>query len=195
MDQDSTKPAIAAVVAEERHWRDRGDWHRMAAAYLPECEIRLAWFQGTTAKFLEASRGGGRGGVTTHRLSPSIVRVHGERAVAETGVVVETRTEQGGVPVDLFSYCRYVNRLRRDDGAWRLASVDCICEKDTMHVVYPNDSVTLDKLALDTYRPSYRFVSYNLESHGLSARPDLPGDDRPDLRASVYEAAETWLIN
>ena len=194
MSQQLDKLAIAALIAEERHWRDRADWDRMAAAYQPGCKVRLVWFQGTAADFLQASRAGGRGGVTKHRLGPSIVDVSGDRAVAETSTVVETRTDQDGIAVELFVYCRYLNRLSRDDdGAWRLASVDCICEKDTMRAVYPDDTLKLDRELLDTYRPSYRFLSYNMYSQGMTPPPDLPGDDRPDLCESIYAAARRWL--
>lgn len=191
--QELDKCAVAAVVTEERHWRDRGRWDRMAAAYSPDCQIRLAWFEGTTAEFIEASRAGGRGAVTNHRLSPPIVQVAGDRAVAETSVVVESRTDQDGVEVDLFVYCRYVNRIVRDDGLWRLASVDCICEKDSMRAVDPDHTLKLDQTLLETFRPSYRHLSYSLSSHGIDPPADLPGDDRPDLREPIYAAAESWI--
>ena len=187
------KLAVASLVAEERHWRDRGEWERMAQAYHPDCVVRLAWFEGTGTDFVAASRAGGRAGTTKHRLAPSIVRVNGDRAAAETSVVVETRTEQDGVEVDLFAYCRYVNRVRRAGGRWRLASVDCVCEKDTMRPVHPGDRIDIDAARLARYRPTYKFVSYNLASHGITPRDDLPGDDRPDLCRIVYAEAEAWL--
>jgi len=194
MSQNMDKLAVAALIAEERHWRDRAQWDRMAAAYQAGCEVRLAWFTGTAADFLRASRAGGRGGVTKHRLGPSIVEVSGDRAVAETSTVVETRTDQDGIAVDLFVSCRYLNRLGRDDdGAWRLASIDCICEKDTVRAVDPGDMLKLDRELLDTYRPSYRFLSYNMHSHGMLPPADLPGDDRPDLCEDIYAAGRRWL--
>jgi hypothetical protein len=193
MKSDVDTFTAANLVAQERHWRDRGQWDLMASAYEPDCEIRLAWFVGTTDAFVKASRSGGRGGVTKHRLSPSIVDVNGDRAVAETSAVVETRTAQDGIEVDLFVHCRYVNRLRRRGGSWRLASVDCICEKDTLLAVHPDEPLKFDRSLLATYRSSYRFLSYNLQSHGISPPSDLPGDDRPELCEPIYSAAERWL--
>lgn len=187
------KTAVAQLVAEERHWRDTGRWDRMAAAYAPDCEIRLAWFRGTAPDFVRASRAGGRGGTTKHRLSPSVVEVHGNRAVAETSVVVETRTTQDGLEVDLFSRCRYLNRLTRDTDGWLLAGVDCICEKDSVEPVYPDDELTFDRDLLAGFRPSYRFVTYNLLRHGITASNDLPGDDRPDLTSHLYAVTDEWL--
>ncbi len=184
---------VAALIAAERHWRDRGAWDLMARAYCADSVVRLAWFEGSGAEFVAASRAGRRSGVTRHRLSPSVVTVDGDRALAETPVVVETRTEQDGIEVDLFAYCRYVHRVRRDEGAWRLASVDCVAEKDTMQPVVAGAALDLDPVRLAGYRPSYRFVSYHLATHGGHPPGDLPGDDRPDLCRALYAEAEAWL--
>lgn len=185
--------AVASLVHRERHWRDRGDWERMARAYAPDSYVRLGWFHGSGAEFVLASRASVRGGTTKHRLSPSIVEVHGDRALAETSTVVESRMTQDGVEVDLFAYCRYLTRARRDGGIWRLVGVDCIREKDTMCPVRPGAVLALDLARLATYRPSYRFGSYNLDSHGITPQPDLPGDDQPESVAPLYADAEKWL--
>ena len=185
--------AIASLIARERHWRDRGEWERMRESFHPRSRVRLSWFDGTGPDFVTASRTSTRPATTKHRLSPSVVDVAGGRAFAETSAVVETRTMQDGVEVDLFVYCRYINRLRRDADVWRLASVDTVREKDTMRPVDPGVILQLDPARLASYRPSYRFVSYNLESLGVAPQPDLPGDDRLDLLQPLYAAAENWL--
>lgn len=187
--------AVASLIVKERYWRDRGEWGRMALAYHEQSFVRLAWFDGTGPEFVEASRAGGRGGTTNHRLSPSVVTVRGDRAVAETSVVVETRTKQDGIEIDLFAYCRYLHRSVRETDSWRLTAVECICEKDRMQPVRPGDEMDLDPGRLATYRSSYQFVSYNLDSHGITPRADLPGDDRPDLRQAVYADAQAWLTS
>ncbi|MFC0040065.1 nuclear transport factor 2 family protein [Actinomadura rayongensis] len=184
---------VAALVAGERHWRDRGDWESMAQAYHGESWVRLAWFEGTGAEFVEASRSGGRGGTTRHRLSPSVVCVRGGRAVAETGVLVETRTAHSGIAVDLTVACRYLTLLRRDGGIWRISRVETICERDAIAPVMPGEVLEMDPQRLARYRPSYRFLSYSLSCNGIDPPPDLPGDDRPDLCAPLYQAAEDWL--
>lgn len=185
--------AVSALVTQERSWRDRGDWARMSEAYHTDSWIKLAWFEGTGAELVEASRNGGRSGSTRHRVSPSVVRVRGDRAVAETSVLVETRAEQDGIEVDLTVSCRYLTLLRRDGGAWRISRVETICERDTLNPVVPGDVLALDRERLASYRPTYRFLSYNIASRGIDPPQDLPGDDRPDLCAHLYRAADTWL--
>jgi SnoaL-like domain len=184
---------VARVVIEERHWRDRGDWDAMARAYHADSRVTLAWFDGSGAAFVEVSRNAPQPGYTTHRLSPPVVRVAGDRAVAETSAVVETRTTLLDVEVDLFVSCRYLSRLRRDGGGWRLASLETICEKDSVSPVDPARPPEFDPELLASFRRSYRFVSYRLHATGLPVNPLLPGDDKPSLVQPLYQRARSWL--
>lgn len=84
----------------------------MRSAYHPESIVRVAWFQGTGFEFVEASKG-------MHRLSPTIVRLNGDRSIAETDTVIETRTLYGDIEVDTTANCRLFSRVRRDDGDWQ----------------------------------------------------------------------------
>jgi hypothetical protein len=47
-------------------------------------------------------------------------------------------------------------RVRRDDGIWRLASLDVIYEKDMLAPVNPSDQLMINREELRQYRPSYR---------------------------------------
>ncbi len=47
-----------------------------------------------------------------------MVRVAGERALAETNVVILVRQKIGGVLADMTSYARFLDRLERSDGRW-----------------------------------------------------------------------------
>lgn len=185
--------AISDLVQRERHWRDRNDWDRMAAAYADDSIVTVAWFRGSGADYVEVCKSGGRGGVTKHRMSPSLVEVTEGRALAETSLLIETRIDLQGVEVDLVSSCRYLQRLVRVDSEWLIQSVECICERDAVRAVHPERIVSIDPQLLDTFRPSYRFVSYSLAVAGLPVRMDLPGDDLPETTAALYRAARSWL--
>jgi hypothetical protein len=69
-----------------------------------------------------------RQGQSKHRLSPTLVRLHGDRGLAETDTVIETRTLFGDIEVDTTANCRLFSRVHRDNGVWRLASLDVIAE-------------------------------------------------------------------
>ncbi len=186
--------AVSQLIYVERHWRDTGQWDKMRSVYHPESVVRVTWFKGNGRAFVEASKGLHRAGQSKHRLSPSIVRVNGDRALAETDATIETRTFLGDVEVDTVASCRLFNRVRRDDNSWRLASLDVIYEKDMLAPVHPSDQLTFDRERLQTYRSSYQFLCYNLHALGRTIDPDLAGDDRPDLVKALYADAEGWLM-
>ena len=189
------KLAVADLISVERAARDNSDWVLMADMHAPDAVARMAWFSGPVSALIEASRAGGRGGLTLHRLSPSVVAVAGDRALAETRVVIETRTEQDGVAVDITSHCRYVHRVVRTGSGWRISRIDCICEKDRLAPVLPGPVLKLDPTQLARYRATYRFVSYNLNSRGVTVDEDLPGVDRPEQLAQFYADSRDWLID
>jgi hypothetical protein len=184
--------AVASLVVRERHWRDRADWVSMASSYHQDSWVRLAWFDGTGSEFVAASRERWDPNLR-HRLSAPTVRVQGARAVAETPTVIESRTELGGHAVDLDISIRYLTLLRRDEHKWRISRVDSICEHDRLHAVDPTVPLILDRERLARYRPTYRYLSYQMASRGLHPPMDLAGDDRPELCEPIYTRAATWL--
>ena len=186
---------ISQLIHFERHWRDTGQWDKMRDAYHPESRVRIPWFQGNGIDFVEASKKLYHAVPSKHRLSPTLVRVHGNRALAETSTMIEARGRLSEIEVDMTTSCRLLNKVRRDDGVWRLASLDAIYEKDTIALVNPSDSLTIDSKLLQTYRPSYRFLCFALQGLGRSVDQTLAGEDRPDLVAALYADAEAWLTN
>jgi hypothetical protein len=195
MDEQADILAISQLVSLERHWRDVGQWEKMRTTYHPESVVRLSWFQGTGFEFVEASKARYRPGKSKHRLSPSLIRLNGDRSLAETSAVIELRKLFGDIEVDTSANCRFLNRVRRDNGIWRLASLDAIYEKDRLAPANPSDQVILDREQLRQYRPSYQFLCYTLHSLGREIDSNLPGEDRPELVAALYAEAEDWLMN
>ncbi|MDB4987930.1 MAG: hypothetical protein JWN04_3108 [Myxococcaceae bacterium] len=182
---------IARLVQEERHWRDLGQWDRMRQAYVDHASIRVTWFHGEIDAFIAGSKQL-RGAQSKHRLSPTIVSVKGDRALAESSAAIELRFPVEGVLADITSSCRLLSRVLRTPQGWRLVSLDAIYEKDFIAPVLPGERLTMDTDRLSSLRPSYRFLAY------VSGRPipdDLPGDDRPELTKALYSEAERWLAN
>ncbi|MDB4972546.1 MAG: hypothetical protein JWN48_887 [Myxococcaceae bacterium] len=183
--------AIARLVQEERHWRDLGQWDRMRQAYVDHATIRVTWFHGEIDAFIAGSKQL-RGAQSKHRLSPTLISVRGDRALAESSAAIELRFPVEGVLADITSSCRLLSRVLRTPQGWRLASLDAIYEKDFIASVLPGERLAMDMDRLRSLRPAYRFLAY------VSGRPipdDLPGDDRPELTKALYSDAELWLAN
>lgn len=193
---DADTEAVTQLVLRERQSRDRGWWDDMADCFAADSVVDMSWFTGPGLEFVERSRemsAGGWGGLSVHRLSPPAIRVRGDRAVAELPIVIEFRIEVDGVEADLLSYARSQYRAQRADGAWRIARITSIYEKDTLTPSVPGTQLTIDPAEFAAFRPSYRCLAWRESRLGRPLRSDLLGDDQPEPVARQYEAEAAWL--
>lgn len=185
---------ITQLLLYERQARDRGWWDRMAACYHPDSHVEASWFCGTAAEFVERSRNSSPSGpVGTHRLSPPVIHVNADRAVAELPMVLEVRAVITGVAADGFSAARMLDRVRRDEDGWKLQTVTAIFERDTLTPAVPGTTLDIDQHQHNQYREPCRCLAYLVSKQGLTPRDDVYGDDRPDRVAALYQAAFDWL--
>ncbi|WP_113700021.1 nuclear transport factor 2 family protein [Nonomuraea lactucae] len=186
---------VAQLVLRERQSRDRGWYDDMADCFADDAFVEMSWFSGTGADFVEATRAmAGRGDLAVHRLSPPAVRLHGNRALLELPLVIERRIDVDGVEADIASACRSQYRARRGpDGRWRIVRVTSIYEKDTLSATIPGARLDVDPEILATYRPSYRFLAWDLNRKGYDVGNDHLGDDRPDAVQRQYADEFAWL--
>jgi len=188
------KQAIAELVRLERFWRDRGEWDKLAACHTEDSRVRTTWFEGTGREFAAASREmAEKGRMSTHLITPTHIRINGDRALVESLMEIHNRSELEGVEVDTIMYGRFFSRVRRTADGWRLASFDGIYHKDVIAPADPARTVPIDWSALKRYRPSYRIWAYMMSRRGYRVTNEELGDDRPDLLSAFYQAAEHWL--
>ena len=188
------KQAIIELVRIERFWRDRAEWDRLAACYTEDSHVRTTWFDGTGKEFATASREmAERGRLSTHLITPTWIRIQGDRALSESLMEIHNRSTLEGIEVDTIMYGRFFSRLVRTAQGWRLASFDGIYHKDVIAPVNPADKVPIDWAELRRFRPSYRIWAYMISRRGYTVTEDELGDDRPDLLQAFYRAAEQWL--
>jgi hypothetical protein len=184
---------VTQIVLRERQARDRGWWDRMRECIHPDAHIRLSWFRGTGAQFVvESQKMSSRGQKATHRLSPPVVAVHGERAVVEISAGIEFRDIIGGVEADLTSFTRLIYRLEKTSGTWQIVSLDPIYERDSLVPTVPGEIPQIDRDALAAVRAPYRFLGYYLVQSGYDITDDLFGDDRPDEVEDLYRSSFAW---
>ena len=89
---------ISQVVLKERQGRDRGWFDQEAACFAEDSRVRISWFDGPGAEFVDRSRDLFANGLRpVHRMSPPVVHVDGDRAVAEAPAEITVRHDFGGV--------------------------------------------------------------------------------------------------
>ena len=186
---------IAELVRLERFYRDQGEWEKLHACYTDDATVTTTWFDGTAKEFAEASQEMAvqRGRHTKHLITPTNIRINGDRALVESYGEIHFRDDLEGVEVDTIMYCRFFSRVRRTADGWRLASFEGIYQRDVITPVDPAESLPVDWNELRRLRPSYRVWAYTLGRRGYDVSSEKVGDDRPDLVAAFYAAADRWL--
>ncbi|WP_416972154.1 nuclear transport factor 2 family protein [Streptomyces sp. 4F14] len=189
---------MTQLVLRMQHYRDRGRFDEAAECFTADSELDLSWFTGNGAEWCAASKRmssadgwGGQG--LYHRLWPPMVRVGGDRALAEVLVAIESRISIGGVEADLISYARSQFRVQRKAGQWLIARFVSIYERDTLAATIPGTRLEIDPAEFAGHRPSHRFLAWYLSKRGIQLRPDVLGFDQPEAVARVFESDEAWL--
>ena len=115
--------------------------------------------------------------------------------MAETPVIIRVRQEFKGVPVDLTSCSRFLDRLERHSGAWLIAERAAIYERDRLDPVEP--SPEYEKLFLAggaaRFPEQYRYMAFRLaHSEGRTLAPIIYRDGGPET-ADLYARFSAWL--
>src|ERR1700752_584905 len=111
------KLACAEIIISRGLYRDQRRWPELLSTFHPDGEIAVSWFRGPFAEFVEHCK---RGGLSKHLIMAPLVQVNGDRATAEPPIVILVRQSIDGLPVDTTSRARFLDRLERRSGAWKV---------------------------------------------------------------------------
>ena len=120
---------ILDVLHQYVHGCDHGDEPRIAAVYRPGAWDNHGLFQGTgedLAKFVCESHP--QYETMSHLLGQSTIRIDGDKAGAETYFNATIARMEGELRYLDMMGGRYVDRLERQDGKWRISDRVCTCE-------------------------------------------------------------------
>ena len=191
-DELADRAAVADLVQTERAARDQGQWERLAACYHPDSTVSISWIETSGLEFVTASKTAFANGIRhLHRMSPSIVTLNGDRALAETGCVIVLPGLIGDAAVTVSADARLFVRASKR-GVWRIDRLAALYLADSW-AFEPGVMPQIDRARLAAYRAPYRHLSYLLNESGKQARGDLPGVDRPDLCDAFYRSEGAWL--
>lgn len=185
--------AITQLILTERESRDLGHWARMRACFQPDSLVRLSWFTGTGADFVEGSIDMARRGMCAkHRLGPVRVRVAGDRALASLGAIIDIPARLDNVEVQLSSHARFLYRVQRHGLHWLIAGFEAIYLRDEFTAAIAGQAAPVSPQDVAAYRPAYRMLSLLLARSGYAVNGDLPGEDRPQTAETLYQQMCEW---
>jgi hypothetical protein len=185
--------AITQLILSERDSRDLGRWTRMRACFHPDARIRISWIDGDAEAFVRGSIDmAQRGMKATHRVGPPVVRIRGDKAVASFPAIIDIPAVLSGVEVMLSSHARFLFRVERRGGLWRIAFFDSIYMRDELVAVIPGQVPPVTPEDLAGYRKSYRMLCHLLSLTGYVPNQDLAGEDRPETAAAMLAEVYGW---
>jgi hypothetical protein len=193
--ESNDKYECAELIQSWGLYRDQGKWPELLATFVPEGQIAISWFSGSFAEFVDRCRKSFDAGQRSkHHIFPSIVRVAGERAVAETNIVIFVRQKIDGVLVDMTSHARFLDRLERRDGRWAIGERTAIYERDRLDPVEPSEAFgkLFTATDLSVYPGAYRYMAARLVAAGRELAPVVYRDGLPDTD-KLYARYEAWL--
>lgn len=190
------KAACAELIQSWGFFRDQGRWAELLGTFHPDGHISVSWFSGPFAEFVDRCRQNFQVGNTRakHLIWPSVVRVSGDRAIAESNVTILVRQDIAGVRTDLTSLARFLDRLERRQQKWAILERAAIYEQDRLDPVEPSEAfATLIKAAdLSKYPQACRHMGYRLEAAGRSLASPVYCDGSAETH-QLYARFNAWL--
>jgi len=187
------KLAIAEVVQNWALWRDFGHWELLRTCFHPDAVMTTTRSTGAAADFISAAADRkGKGAKGTHSIGGSSVRLEGDKAIAESRLILLSRALLGEIEVDVTCYGRFYDRFVKHNGAWCIVKRNVIYEKDRMDTVRPGDVLVLDETELMRFPEGYRHLAYLQSRGGAQVQLALPVPRSAALE-TLYREANAWL--
>ena len=185
--------AIRQLLDDWVVWRDAGDWQRFATVWHADGRMMATWFQGSATDFIAVSREGWERGVSIlHFLGGCSIDLAGDRAIAQTKMMISQRAEVDGVLCDVVCTGRFYDFFERRDERWGLVLRQPIYEKDRIDAVDPAATPPLDDELLRRFPEGYRHLAYLQTRIGYDVKTDMPGLVGPEVER-LYEQGAAWL--
>jgi hypothetical protein len=113
---------IRDVIARLARGEDRRDAEAITAAYWPDSRTDYGVFEGSFDDYLAwVTPGANAFKNTQHVLGQSVIELAGETALVETHVNSYHRVDMGAGDRDTLIGGRYLDRMEKRDGEWRIA--------------------------------------------------------------------------
>ena len=185
------KQACAELIVSWGLYRDQRRWPELLSTFHPDGTIAVSWFRGPFPEFVEHSK---RGGPSKHLIMAPLVQVSGDRATAETTIVILVRQAIESMAVDMTSRARFLDRLECRSGEWKILERAAVYEQDRLDPVAPSDVFSRMMREADAakYPEPYRYMAVRLASAGRPLAEPVHYDGAPHTQVLVARYAD-WL--
>ena len=184
---------ISELVQSWAHYRDLGDWDGLRSTVHPDATMTATWYHGLFEGFINAAQASWRrGSRSQHFQGGTLVELAGDRALAQTRMAILVRGTVEGQLVDVNCTGRFVDRVERRHGEWRIARRSVVYEKDRMDPVTPGTVLSLDPERLQRFPHGYCHLAYLQSINGGQVSTDLPTAQGPALDQLMAQA-RAWL--
>jgi len=185
---------IADLVNNWAFFRDQEKWDALSATFHKDGTISLSWFDGPHEGFVAASRqlAARSGALLKHYVGGPHIRINGDRALSEVNVTIMVRAKTPAGEVDTTSYARFIDRIEKRDGAWKILKRTAVYEKDRVDAV---DRAALPDgffEGLDRFPEQLKFLAASLDKGGIPLSPATMLDKSPQF-AALHAEGDAWL--
>ena len=192
-DPAADRAAIREVVENWAVWRDSGDFARLLDCWHEGGRMATTWGRFDAPDFVAASRRAwAGGGDVVHLLAGTSIDLNGDRAIAQTKMVIQQRGRVHDVLVDVTCTGRFYDLFERRDGRWAIVARQPIYERDRLDPVEPGRQIAFDADMLARFPAGYRHLAYLQTAAGMTVADDLPGA-RGDAVSALYARGARWL--
>jgi hypothetical protein len=195
--ESADKFAIAELIQAWGLYRDQGQWKELRGTFTPDGHISVSWFRGPFDLFVERCRANFEASRTwsRHHLFAPVIKLEKDRAVAETSVIIRVRQTFKGIPVDLTSCSRFLDRIEKHADGWLIAERAAIYERDRLDPLEP--SPAFDALfaagGASRFPEEYRYMAYRIAHSEGQALASVVYRDRGQETADLYARFAGWL--
>lgn len=191
---DDARTEIANLVNNWAFFRDQENWDELSGTFHEGGMISLSWFDGPHEGFIAASRrlAARNTALLKHYVGVPRIRIGGDRALSEVNVTIMVRAKTPAGEVDTTSYARFIDRIEKRDGTWRIVKRVAVYEKDRAD---PVDRPLLPEAffeGLEKFPAELKFLAASLDKGGIPLSPATVLDKSPEL-AALHAEGDAWL--
>lgn len=170
-------------------YRDLGQWDALRDLFHPDGVIKIAWFEGLAGDFVDASARMGESDLKSkHVITSPLILFNGERAVAETNVLLVS--VNATLKLGALGHSRFYDRVERREGAWKIVHRQSIY--DMAGFTFPAGPVEIDAEVVARHPLEYGAIAYLLEKSGFRVDGTF-ATKGSDAEQAARTAAEAWL--